>query len=210
MTDYEVMQAKIKALRGKFNSKVAFAPPGSMPPPDPSMMAAGGAPAPAPMDPAAMGGGMPMDPAAMGGAPPMDPAAMGGMPPMDPAMAGGAPPMDPAMMGGGMPPVDPTQMGAMPPQQQDPMQMMMEMQGMIEAIGDILMKVCRHFNISLDGEDKGAEALATPEDAAAAKEQESEKEELEDPLSAEAAEAVNQPGESNFVQDQLNALGGGM
>ena len=91
--------------KAKSNIKRAFqAPPGGVPPMDPSM---GGAP---PMDPS-MGGAPPMDPSMMGGAPP------GGAPPMDPSM-GGAPPMDPSMMGGappgGAPPMDPSMMGGAP------------------------------------------------------------------------------------------------
>lgn len=201
-----------KKLATALASKQAFAPTGSMPPPDPSMMAAMGAPAPA--DPAAMGGA-PMDPAMAGGAPQMDPAMMGGdpaatgggMPPMDPSMMGGAP-MDPAAMGA--PPVDPASMGAMPPEQQDPMQMIADLKDAVDKIGELLTKVCRKLDVSLEDDEKGAQALLNAEDQEAVAQTEQEQAQLADPLSGEAAEAVNDPKEMNYVQQQLQALGGGM
>ena len=196
-----------KKLSTALSSKTAFAPTGSMPPPDPSMMAAIGAPA----DPAAMGGA-PMDPAMAGGAPPMDPAMMGGDPamggaPMDPA-AGGMPPVDPAIMGA--PPVDPTAMGAMPPQGADPMQMLTDLNDKVDALGKVLTKICRKFNISLEGDDNGAESLLNSEDQAAVEDVQDEQAQQADPLSGEAAEAIQDPNEMNYVQQQLAALGGGM
>ena len=196
-----------KKLNGALSKKVAFAPTGSMPPPDPAMM--GGAP----MDPAMAGGAPPMDPAAMGGAP-MDPAMMGGDPaamggaPMDPAMAGGMPPMDPAAMGA--PPADPMSMGAMPPQEADPMQMLTDLNDKVDALGKVLTKICRKFDISLEGDDNGAESLLNSEDAAAVEDVQDEQAQQADPLSGEAAEAVEDPQEQNYVQQQHAALGVGM
>lgn len=197
-----------KKLNGALSKKVAFAPTGSMPPPDPAMMGGG-----APMDPAAMGGAPPMDPAMMGGGAPMDPAMMGGDPaamgaPMDPAMAGGMPPMDPAAMGA--PPVDPSSMGAMPPQEADPMQMLTDLNDKVDALGKVLTKICRKFDISLEGDDNGAESLLNSEDAAAVEDVQDEQAQQADPLSGEAAEAVEDPKEQNYVQQQLAALGGGL
>lgn len=198
-----------KKLAAAMSSKVAFAPTGSMPPPDPAMMGGG-----APMDPAMAGGAPPMDPAMMGGGAPMDPAMMGGDPaamggaPMDPAMAGGMPPMDPAAMGA--PPVDPSAMGAMPPQEADPMQMLTDLNDKVDALGKVLTKICRKFDISLEGDDNGAESLLNSEDAAAVEDVQDEQAQQADPLSGEAAEAVEDPQEQNYVQQQLAALGGGM
>jgi len=196
-----------KKLATALSSKTAFAPTGSMPPPDPAMMGgapmdpamAGGAP---PMDPAMMGGGAPMDPAMMGG----DPAAMGGAP-MDPA-AGGMPPMDPTAMGA--PPADPMSMGAMPPQGADPMQMLTDLNDKVDALGKVLTKICRKFDISLEGDDNGAESLLNSEDQAAVEDVQDEQAQQADPLSGEAAEAVEDPQEQNYVQQQLAALGGGI
>ena len=184
--------------------KVAFAPQGSMPPMDP-----------------AMAGGAPMDPAAMGGAmPPADPSMMGGGAPMDPAMAGGAPPMDPAAMGGAMPPMDPAAMGGMPADpsmmggaeptppglQQDPMQVLTDLNDKIDAIGDLIMKVCRHLNVSLAEDENGAESLVNDEELDKLGDLKAEDESIDEPLSDQAQEAV---GGGDFIKKQLEGLGGG-
>ena len=201
------LDTKLSNIRAKikdFASKQAFAPTGSMPPMDPMLMGGG-----APMDPAAAGGAPPMDPAAMGGAAPMpaDPAAMGGAP-MDPALAGGAPPMDPAAMGG-MPPANPADMGVMPPAEEDPMQMLADMKDELSTVKDLLTKLCRHLDVSLDN-DKGASALLGDEDKKAVADVEKEKAAAADPLSDEASAAIKDPSEQGYVAQQLQALGGGM
>ncbi len=98
--------------------KLAFMPAPAMPqgppPMDPAMMQQGGAP---PMDPSMM----------QQGAPPMDPSmAQGGMPPQ------GGPPMDPSMMQQGAPPSDPN---AAPPESPISPEMMDQVLGMLEEIG---------------------------------------------------------------------------
>ena len=211
---------RLQDLRNKIGaaSKVAFAPPGAAPMPDPAMM--GGAP---PMDPAMMGGA-PMDPAMMG-APPMDPAMAGGMPmdpamaggmPMDPAMMGGAP-MDPAMMGG-MPPMDPAAAG-MPPEgmEEDPI---MKLTDMVNALGFMVGRIVKYFGIPLDEEGKAEDDAAVAENAEAAEQAfvpeeeqgeldqlQDQMEEQNDPLSQTAEDATDEPTKSDFIKKQLAQFG---
>lgn len=194
------LEARIEAAMKRLSSKVAFAPQGSMPAPDPTM---GGAVPP--MDPAAMGGAPmpPMDPAAMGGAPPMDPAAMGGMPPADPAAMGGMPPMDPAAMGGA--PAEPTPPG-LQPAGGDPMQMLSDVNDKIDALGDLVLKLCRHFNVSLAEDEGGAEQLVNDEELDTMEAAKAEDAAAQEPLSDQAQEAI---GGNDFIKKQLEGLGGG-
>lgn len=199
------IQKLLDAAEQRLNSrrmagKVAFAPQGSMPPIDPAM--AGGAP----MDPAAMGGAPPMDPAMMGGGAPMDPAMAGGAPPMDPAAMGGMPPVDPAMMGGA--PMDPSMGGQPTPPglQPDPMQMIADLNDKIDALGDMVTKLCRHFNVSMADDDTGAESLVNDEELDKLGDLKAEDENIDEPLSDQAQEAV---GGGNFIEEQLKGLGGG-
>lgn len=211
---------RLQDLRNKIGaaSKVAFAPPGAAPMPDPAMM--GGAP---PMDPAMMGGA-PMDPAMMG-APPMDPAMAGGMP-MDPAMAGGMPmdptmmggaPMDPAMMGG-VPPMDPAAAG-MPPEgmEEDPI---MKLTDMVNALGFMVGRIVKYFGIPLDEEGKAEDDAAVAENAEAAEQAfvpeeeqgeldqlQDQMEEQNDPLSQTAEDATDEPTKSDFIKKQLAQFG---
>lgn len=195
---------RLERLKAKMAGKVAFAPTGSMPPMDPAMM--GGAPAPAPMDPAMAGGAPPMDPAAMGGAPmPADPAAMAGG--MDPAMMGGAPPMDPAMAA--PPPPDPASMGVMPdPSQQDPMQMMMDLTKKVDTLTEVVQKLVKKLDEGV-GHSSNASSLVPKEDAAAVSDLEKEHEKMEDPVSDQAKEELEKPDEGqSFIQKQLMGLQG--
>ena len=232
MTPAEYMK-RLQDLRNKIGaaSKVAFAPPGAAPMPDPAMM--GGAP---PMDPA-MIGGAPMDPAMMGGAPPVDPAMAGGVPPMDPAMAGGmpmdpammggAPPMDPAMMGGA--PMDPAMMGGVPPMAptaagmppegmgEDPI---MKLTDMVNALGFMVGRIIKYFGIPLDEEGKAEDDAAVAENAEAAEQAfipeeeqgeldqlQDQMEEQNDPLSQTAEDATDEPTKSDFIKRQLAQFG---
>lgn len=113
---------------------------------------------------------------------------------MDPAMMGGAP-MDPAMMGA--PPADPASMGVMQPPQEDPMEVLMRIEGKLDEL------------IKLMKEPQGEEAkgLLPKEDAGKVEEAEREQEEAEEPLSPEAADAVEN-GESSFLRNQIKSLGG--
>ena len=215
---------RLQDLRNKIGaaSKVAFAPPGAAPMPDPAMM--GGAP---PMDPTMMGGappmdpaiagGMPMDPAMAGGAPPMDPAMMGGVPPMDPAMMGGVPPMDPAMMGG-VPPMAPAAAG-MPPEgmEEDPI---MKLTDMVNALGFMVGRIIKYFGIPLDEEGQPANDAAVADNAEAAEqafipeEEQGELDQLQDqmekqndPLSQTAEDATDEPTKSDFIKRQLAQFG---
>lgn len=212
MNEQPVLSFRLAALRNKLASKKAFAPTGSMPPMDPTMMGgappmdpamAGGAP---PVDPATMGGGMPpMDPAMAGGAPPMDPAAMGGgMPPMDPAMASGMPPADPAA--GGMPPVDPLSMGVMPEQTpQDPIQMMTEMKEQIDGLAKLVKDLVK----KLDEPPKQANSLIPKEDAVAVNELNNDHQQADEPISDQAKEELDKPDQGqSFIQKQLQGLQG--
>ena len=213
---------RLQDLRNKIGaaSKVAFAPPGAAPMPDPAMM--GGAP---PMDPAMMGGA-PMDPAMMGGAPPMDPAMAGGAPPMDPAMAGGMP-MDPAMMGGA--PMDPAMMGGVPPMapaaagmppegmEEDPI---MKLTDMVNALGFMVGRIVKYFGIPLDEEGQSGDDAAVAENAEAAEQAfipeeeqgeidqlQDQMEEQNDPLSQTAEDATDEPTKSDFIKKQLAQFG---
>ena len=215
---------RLQDLRNKIGaaSKVAFAPPGAAPMPDPAMM--GGAP---PMDPAMMGGAPPMDPTMMGGAPPMDPAMAGGMPPMDPAMAGGMP-MDPAMMGGA-PPIDPAMMGGAPPidpaaagmppegMEEDPI---MKLTDMVNALGFMVGRIVKYFGIPLDEEGQSGDDAAVAENAEAAEQAfipeeeqgeldqlQDQMEEQNDPLSQTAEDATDEPTKSDFIKKQLAQFG---
>lgn len=223
---------RLNALREKIGaaSKVAFAPPGAMPMPDPAM--GGGMP----MDPAMAGGAPPMDPTMMGGAPPVDPAMAGGMPmdpsmmgaPVDPAMAGGAPPMDPAMAGGGMP-MDPTMMGGVPPMDpamgggpaaaggvpEDPI---MQLTDMVNALGFMVGRIVKYFDIPLDDEKKDsdnseanfqeAENAFIPEEEQGELDQVSEQlNEQADPLTPAAEEVTEEPSKSDFIKKQLAQFG---
>ena len=214
---------RLQDLRNKIGaaSKVAFAPPGAAPMPDPAMM--GGAP---PMDPAMMGGAPPMDPAMMGGAPPMDPAMAGGAPPMDPAMAGGMP-MDPAMMGGA--PMDPAMMGGVPPMapaaagmppegmEEDPI---MKLTDMVNALGFMVGRIVKYFGIPLDEEGQAEDGAAVAENAEAAEQAfipeeeqgeldqlQDQMEEQNDPLSQTAEDATDEPTKSDFIKKQLAQFG---
>ena len=214
---------RLQDLRNKIGaaSKVAFAPPGAAPVPDPAMM--GGAP---PMDPAMMGGAPPMDPAMMGGAPPMDPAMAGGAPPMDPAMAGGMP-MDPAMMGGA--PMDPAMMGGVPPMapaaagmppegmEEDPI---MKLTDMVNALGFMVGRIVKYFGIPLDEEGQAEDGAAVAENAEAAEQAfipeeeqgeldqlQDQMEEQNDPLSQTAEDATDEPTKSDFIKKQLAQFG---
>ena len=214
---------RLQDLRNKIGaaSKVAFAPPGAAPMPDPAMM--GGAP---PMDPAMMGGAPPMDPAMMGGAPPMDPAMAGGAPPMDPAMAGGMP-MDPAMMGGA--PMDPAMMGGVPPMapaaagmppegmEEDPI---MKLTDMVNALGFMVGRIVKYFGIPLDEEGQSGDDAAVAENAEAAEQAfipeeeqgeldqlQDQMEEQNDPLSQTAEDATDEPTKSDFIKKQLAQFG---
>ena len=222
MTPAEYMK-RLQDLRNKIGaaSKVAFAPPGAAPMPDPAMM--GGAP---PMDPAMMGGA-PMDPAMAGGAPPMDPAMAGGAPPMDPAMAGGMPPMDPAMMGGA--PMDPAMMGGVPPMapaaagmppegmEEDPI---MKLTDMVNALGFMVGRIVKYFGIPLDEEGQSEDGAAVAENAEAAEQAfipeeeqgeldqlQDQMEEQNDPLSQTAEDATDEPTKSDFIKKQLAQFG---
>lgn len=222
MTPAEYMK-RLQDLRNKIGaaSKVAFAPPGAAPMPDPAMM--GGAP---PMDPAMMGGAPPMDPAMMGGAPPMDPAMAGGAPPMDPAMAGGMP-MDPAMMGGA--PMDPAMMGGVPPMapaaagmppegmEEDPI---MKLTDMVNALGFMVGRIVKYFGIPLDEEGQSEDGAAVAENAEAAEQAfipeeeqgeldqlQDQMEEQNDPLSQTAEDATDEPTKSDFIKKQLAQFG---
>ena len=221
MTPAEYMK-RLQDLRNKIGaaSKVAFAPPGAAPMPDPAMM--GGAP---PMDPAMMGGA-PMDPAMMGGAPPMDPAMAGGAPPMDPAMAGGMP-MDPAMMGGA--PMDPAMMGGAPPMapaaagmppegmEEDPI---MKLTDMVNALGFMVGRIVKYFGIPLDEEGQPEDGATVAENAEAAEQAfipeeeqgeldqlQDQMEEQNDPLSQTAEDATDEPTKSDFIKKQLAQFG---
>lgn len=223
MTPAEYMK-RLQDLRNKIGaaSKVAFAPPGAAPMPDPAMM--GGAP---PMDPSMMGGAPPMDPAMMGGAPPIDPAMAGGAPPMDPAMAGGMP-MDPAMMGGA-PPMDPTMMGGVPPMapaaagmppegmEEDPI---MKLTDMVNALGFMVGRIVKYFGIPLDEEGQSEDDAAVAENAEAAEQAfipeeeqgeldqlQDQMEEQNDPLSQTAEDATDEPTKSDFIKRQLAQFG---
>ena len=222
MTPAEYMK-RLQDLRNKIGaaSKVAFAPPGAAPMPDPAMM--GGAP---PMDPAMMGGAPPMDPAMMGGAPPMDPTMAGGAPPMDPAMAGGMPmdpammgsaPMDPAMMGG-VPPMAPAAAG-MPPEgmEEDPI---MKLTDMVNALGFMVGRIVKYFGIPLDEEGQAEDGAAVAENAEAAEQAfvpeeeqgeldqlQDQMEEQNDPLSQTAEDATDEPTKSDFIKKQLAQFG---
>lgn len=193
---------RLQDLRNKIGaaSKVAFAPPGAAPMPDPAMM--GGAP--------------PMDPAMMGGAPPMDPAMMGGAPPMDPAMAGGMP-MDPAMMGG-VPPMAPAAAG-MPPEgmEEDPI---MKLTDMVNALGFMVGRIVKYFGIPLDEEGQAEDGAAVAENAEAAEQAfipeeeqgeldqlQDQMEEQNDPLSQTAEDATDEPTKSDFIKKQLAQFG---
>ena len=214
---------RLQDLRNKIGaaSKVAFAPPGAAPMPDPAMM--GGAP---PMDPAMMGGAPPMDPAMMGGAPPMDPTMAGGAPPMDPAMAGGMP-MDPAMMGGA--PMDPAMMGGVPPMapaaagmppegmEEDPI---MKLTDMVNALGFMVGRIVKYFGIPLDEEGQAEDGAAVAENAEAAEQAfvpeeeqgeldqlQDQMEEQNDPLSQTAEDATDEPTKSDFIKKQLAQFG---
>lgn len=222
MTPAEYMK-RLQDLRNKIGaaSKVAFAPPGAAPMPDPAMM--GGAP---PMDPAMMGGAPPMDPAMMGGAPPMDPAMAGGAPPMDPAMAGGMP-MDPAMMGGA--PMDPAMMGGVPPMapaaagmppegmEEDPI---MKLTDMVNALGFMVGRIVKYFGIPLDEEGQSEDGAAVAENAEAAEQAfipeeeqgeldqlQDQMEEQNDPLSQTAEDVTDEPTKSDFIKKQLAQFG---
>ena len=200
MTPAEYMK-RLQDLRNKIGaaSKVAFAPPGAAPMPDPAMM--GGAP--------------PMDPAMAGGAPPMDPAMAGGMP-MDPAMMGGAP-MDPAMMGG-VPPMAPAAAG-MPPEgmEEDPI---MKLTDMVNALGFMVGRIVKYFGIPLDEEGQSEDGAAVAENAEAAEQAfipeeeqgeldqlQDQMEEQNDPLSQTAEDATDEPTKSDFIKKQLAQFG---
>ena len=175
---------RLNALREKIGaaSKVAFAPPGAMPMPDPAIMM-----------------GAPVDPAMAGGAPPMDPAMMGGGMPMDQAMMGGVPPMDPAM--GGAP--------------EDPI---MQLTDMVNALGFMVGRIVKYFDIPLDDEKKDsdnseanfqeAENAFIPEEEQGELDQVSEQlNEQADPLTPAAEEVTEEPSKSDFIKKQLAQFG---